>query len=167
MSDEPEKPAPLPPTPVLETPRLILRPLRASDAPTIQRRFPQWEVVRFLSAIVPWPYPPDGAAANTAACLAELEHNPRLNGNPELDLVRSRMPTTDFPHGTIPDAAEDLLRQRGCVVADLDVIYWRTELPPIYRRYGYVETGIKNFDPQQPVKQPGLQCRAILMSKPL
>jgi len=64
-------------------------------------------------------------------------------------------------------AAEDLLRQRGCVVADLDVIYWRTELPPIYRRYGYVETGIKNFDPQQPVKQPGLQCRAILMSKPL
>jgi len=79
MSDEPEKPAPLPPTPVLETPRLILRPLRASDAPTIQRRFPQWEVVRFLSAIVPWPYPPDGAAANTAACLAELERREKFH----------------------------------------------------------------------------------------
>jgi tetratricopeptide (TPR) repeat protein len=44
-------------------------------------------------------------------CLAELEHNPRLTGHQELDLVRSRMPTTDFPHGSMMDAAETMLRQ--------------------------------------------------------
>ena len=79
MSGETEKPAPLPPTPVLETPRLILRPIRAEDAPTIQRRFPQWEIVRFLSAHVPWPYPPDGAAQNMVGCLAELERREKFH----------------------------------------------------------------------------------------
>jgi RimJ/RimL family protein N-acetyltransferase len=49
-------------TPPLETPRLFLRPLELADAPQIQRIFPQWEIVRHLSAAnVPWPYPPDGA----------------------------------------------------------------------------------------------------------
>lgn len=47
--------------PTLETPRLILRPLELADAEQIQRIFPQWEIVRYLSAVVPWPYPPDGA----------------------------------------------------------------------------------------------------------
>ena len=28
----------------------------------MQRRFPQWEIVRYLHAEVPWPYPDDGAA---------------------------------------------------------------------------------------------------------
>jgi ribosomal-protein-alanine N-acetyltransferase len=45
----------------LETPRLLLRPLELADAPQIQRVFPQWEVVRHLTNVVPWPYPPDGA----------------------------------------------------------------------------------------------------------
>ena len=62
-------PLPLPPTPVLETERLILRPLEARDAPAIQRLFPQWEVVKHLYAQVPWPYPDDGAATNMAQCL--------------------------------------------------------------------------------------------------
>lgn len=62
-------PIPLPPTPVLETARLILRPLEARDAPAIQRIFPQWELVKFLNAAVPWPYPDDGAATNMAQCL--------------------------------------------------------------------------------------------------
>ena len=44
----------LPPTPILETGRLVLRPLRMEDAPVIQRRFPQWEVVRWLHARIPW-----------------------------------------------------------------------------------------------------------------
>ena len=47
--------------PPLETPRLLLRPLTLDDAPEIQRLFPQWEIVRFLANVVPWPYPPDGA----------------------------------------------------------------------------------------------------------
>jgi RimJ/RimL family protein N-acetyltransferase len=47
--------------PVLTTPRLILRPLEIADVPAVQAGFPRWEVVRFLDAVVPWPYPPDGA----------------------------------------------------------------------------------------------------------
>ena len=49
------------PPPPLQTRRLLLRPLHLSDAPFIQKRFAQWEVVRYLSAVVPWPYPDDGA----------------------------------------------------------------------------------------------------------
>jgi RimJ/RimL family protein N-acetyltransferase len=48
-------------TPTLETARLVLRPLDITDAAQIQQLFPQWEVVRYLRALVPWPYPPDGA----------------------------------------------------------------------------------------------------------
>jgi RimJ/RimL family protein N-acetyltransferase len=38
-----------------------LRPLELHDATAVQRLFPQWEVVRYLAASVPWPYPADGA----------------------------------------------------------------------------------------------------------
>lgn len=48
-------------TPPLETPRLLLRPLALVDAPQIQILFPHWEIVRYLAAVVPWPYPPGGA----------------------------------------------------------------------------------------------------------
>jgi len=47
--------------PVFETARLILRPIGLDDAGAVQELFPHWEIVRFLSAKVPWPYPPDGA----------------------------------------------------------------------------------------------------------
>lgn len=47
--------------PVLSTKRLLLRPLELTDAAQIQEIFPQWEVVRYLSSVVPWPYPADGA----------------------------------------------------------------------------------------------------------
>ncbi|WP_026379922.1 GNAT family N-acetyltransferase [Afifella pfennigii] len=47
--------------PELQTRRLVLRPLSLDDAPQIQRLFPRWEVVRYLNAVVPWPYPEDGA----------------------------------------------------------------------------------------------------------
>ena len=62
---------PLPPTPTLETDRLILRPVREEDAPAIQRQFADWEVVKYLSALVSWPYPVDGAAIYVAKCLDE------------------------------------------------------------------------------------------------
>lgn len=48
-------------TPTLYTERLILRPLQLADAEAVQREFPVWEVVRYLNAAVPWPYPEDGA----------------------------------------------------------------------------------------------------------
>jgi len=49
--------------PTFETPRLILRPPRIEDAAATQSLFPHWEIVRFLSDRVPWPYPEDGALA--------------------------------------------------------------------------------------------------------
>jgi len=63
----------MPATPVLETPRLILRPMRAGDVPAIQRRFPKWEIVQYLHDEVPWPYPDDGAATNMAQVLARMD----------------------------------------------------------------------------------------------
>lgn len=47
--------------PELETSRLILRPLSPEDAPVIQRVFPHWEIVQYLAAATPWPYPDNGA----------------------------------------------------------------------------------------------------------
>ena len=47
--------------PTLETSRLWLRPLELADAEQTQKLFPRWEIVRFLTKAVPWPYPPDGA----------------------------------------------------------------------------------------------------------
>lgn len=44
-----------------KTPRLLLTPLQLTDAPAIQQLFPHWEIVRYLDARVPWPYPDDGA----------------------------------------------------------------------------------------------------------
>jgi len=52
-------------TPVLQTTRLILRPLELADAEQVQIIFPHWEIVRYLANRVPWPYPPDGAYKNT------------------------------------------------------------------------------------------------------
>jgi RimJ/RimL family protein N-acetyltransferase len=49
------------PVRVLETRRLILRPLAIDDAPAIQREFPRWEIVRWMDGVIPWPYPDDGA----------------------------------------------------------------------------------------------------------
>jgi [ribosomal protein S5]-alanine N-acetyltransferase len=45
----------------LQTKRLVLKPLELADAVQTQRLFPQWEIVRYLSHVVPWPYPADGA----------------------------------------------------------------------------------------------------------
>ncbi|WP_121554034.1 GNAT family N-acetyltransferase [Gibbsiella quercinecans] len=48
-------------TPVIETTRMFLKPLASEDAAQIQRIFPRWEIVRYLTASVPWPYPDDAA----------------------------------------------------------------------------------------------------------
>jgi ribosomal-protein-alanine N-acetyltransferase len=53
--------ATLPHTPTLTTTRLVLRPIILSDAVAVQQLFPVWEIVRYLQAGVPWPFPLDGA----------------------------------------------------------------------------------------------------------
>jgi [ribosomal protein S5]-alanine N-acetyltransferase len=50
-----------PMAPTLETSRLFLRPLELADAAQIQLLFPHWEIVRYLAAQVPWPYPDNAA----------------------------------------------------------------------------------------------------------
>lgn len=48
--------------PVLETPRLRLRPVVSYDAHDIQWLFPRWEIIQYMAPNkVPWPYPEDGA----------------------------------------------------------------------------------------------------------
>jgi [ribosomal protein S5]-alanine N-acetyltransferase len=79
----------MPPCPTLETARLRLVPVAMADAPAIQRRFPRWEIVRYLGAEVPWPYPEGGAAAFIASQVARNaagEKNAwsiRLRGGPD------------------------------------------------------------------------------------
>jgi ribosomal-protein-alanine N-acetyltransferase len=46
---------------VLETERMLLRPLELADAERTQLLFPHWAIVKFLNAKVPWPFPVDGA----------------------------------------------------------------------------------------------------------
>jgi hypothetical protein len=41
----------------LHTGRLLLQPLRLADAEQTQRLFPQWEIVQFMTTLIPWPYP--------------------------------------------------------------------------------------------------------------
>ena len=63
----------LPLPPVLETERLILRRMRLSDAPAIQRHFNDWEVVKHLNGRVPWPYPDDGAETHIRTSLEKRD----------------------------------------------------------------------------------------------
>lgn len=41
----------------LETERLLLQPLQLADAEQSDLLFPQWEIVKYLNAAIPWPYP--------------------------------------------------------------------------------------------------------------
>jgi predicted N-acetyltransferase YhbS len=66
----------------------------------------------------------------------------------------------------VVEAAEDHLRRQSCEAVDITVLSMRTELPPIYRRFGYIETGIEEFHPTQPLKS-GVDCHCIVMSKQL
>jgi ribosomal protein S18 acetylase RimI-like enzyme len=61
-------------------------------------------------------------------------------------------------------AAEEYLRSQGCNAVDLSVLNRRTELPSIYRRFGYVETRIEGFDNARTVLF-GPPCHSIVMSK--
>ena len=62
------------------------------------------------------------------------------------------------------DAAENHARAAGCGAMDLRIVNLRAELPPFYRRLGYVETGTAPFPEEIKSKLP---CHFILMSKPL
>jgi GNAT superfamily N-acetyltransferase len=62
------------------------------------------------------------------------------------------------------DEAENHARAGGCRIMDLRIVSVREELPPFYRRLGYVETGTAPFPTEIKSKLP---CHFVLMSKPL
>src|SRR6476659_2791778 len=64
------------------------------------------------------------------------------------------------------EAAEDYCRRLGCVAMDLTVLSLRPDLPPRYRKLGYVESGTEEFMPSRPLKD-GMRCHCIVMSKTL
>jgi hypothetical protein len=66
----------------------------------------------------------------------------------------------------IMSAAEEHLRRQGCQAVDILVLSLRSELPPIYRRHGYVESGTEEFHSPRPLKA-GAECHCIVMSKEL
>lgn len=63
-------------------------------------------------------------------------------------------------------AAEDYCRERACRAMDLTVLSLRPELPPLYSKFGYVESGTEEFKPSRPLKA-GVECHCVVMSKEL
>jgi len=61
-------------------------------------------------------------------------------------------------------AAETFFRDAGCRFSDLLIVNVRTELLTMYRRQGYVETGIAPYKERVPTKMP---VHFIAMSKAL
>ena len=61
-------------------------------------------------------------------------------------------------------AAEAHCRNAGCREMELEVVNLRTELPPFYRRFGYVETGTRPFTDTEQASRP---CHFIVMTKQL
>jgi len=62
------------------------------------------------------------------------------------------------------ETAEQYFRTAGCRFSDLRVVDVRTELPPFYRRLGYVETGTDAYISELPPKLP---AHFVNMTKPL
>jgi GNAT superfamily N-acetyltransferase len=60
--------------------------------------------------------------------------------------------------------AESFFRNHGCVFSELRLVDLRRELPPFYRRLGYVEVAIEPFPDEIEVT---MQCQLLRMSKPL
>jgi ribosomal protein S18 acetylase RimI-like enzyme len=63
-------------------------------------------------------------------------------------------------------AAQDHFRAHGCTAIDISVLSLRPELLPIYRRFGFVETGTEPFHFPRTFKEQ-VECHCILMSKAL
>ncbi|HUL74589.1 MAG TPA: GNAT family N-acetyltransferase [Vicinamibacterales bacterium] len=61
------------------------------------------------------------------------------------------------------DAAEAHCRAAGCDAMDIRVVNLREELPPFYRRLGYVERGTEPFDDPRAFRP----CHMIVMTKNL
>lgn len=97
----------------LVTTRLILRPITRADAPAIQKYFPHWEIVKYLTSAVPWPYPPDGAELYMDTFLPKVAAGQdyiwgiRLKAYLD-DPLRDEVIGLIHYHGASPDAEDDV-----------------------------------------------------------
>jgi ribosomal protein S18 acetylase RimI-like enzyme len=64
------------------------------------------------------------------------------------------------------EAAEAHLRRHSFEAVDITVLSLRPELPPLYRKFGFVETGTEEFAYPHPIKD-GQECHCVVMSKKL
>ena len=64
------------------------------------------------------------------------------------------------------DIAEQRCREAGCRIMELQTVNLREELPPYYRKLGYVESGTNPFT-EKAAERTKLPCHFILMEKPL
>jgi RimJ/RimL family protein N-acetyltransferase len=89
--------------PVFETKRLILRGVTEADALSYQKYFADYEVIRHLTRLVPWPYPEGGALSYIRNVILPVQGKDRwvwgifLKENPEelvdaVDLWREGKP---------------------------------------------------------------------------
>jgi ribosomal protein S18 acetylase RimI-like enzyme len=60
--------------------------------------------------------------------------------------------------------AEAFARARGCKALDIRIVNLRTELPPIYRKFGFMETGTEVLKDTRKFSQP---VHFVTMSKAL
>jgi len=60
--------------------------------------------------------------------------------------------------------AEDRMRRLGCEAVDISVLSLRPELLPIYRRFGFAETGTEEFRYGRTFREE-VECHCIVMSK--
>jgi len=60
--------------------------------------------------------------------------------------------------------AEDYLRAAGCKVVDIRIVSVRPELAPMYRKFGYIETGTQSAEAIRTATRP---VHFITMSKQL
>jgi len=118
-------------TPELETKRLILRPVEWADAEQMQALFQQWEIVRYLTSEIPWPFPADGAVAHFRdVVLPAIERGecwqwtPRLKSAPDRIIGSISLETNKNDNRgfwiDIPWQQQGLMTEAGEVVTD----YW-------------------------------------------
>jgi ribosomal protein S18 acetylase RimI-like enzyme len=67
------------------------------------------------------------------------------------------------------EAAEERFRQQGLRTIEISVLSLRPELLPIYRRFGFVESGVEPFLYPRTFKdgEVGRNCHCVVMTKQL
>jgi len=122
---------------------MLLRPLAASDAPAIQQHFNNWNIIKNLATVVPWPYPEDGAETFIKGELAKRAAGEEIynwmlvlrSGNGEaIGNIRLR-PSSDTPKGN-----------RGFWLAEP---YWNrglmTEAVEVVNDFAFHTLGLESF----------------------